>query len=220
MLKGIFIDWNGTLLNDTEVSWGSVCAIFAHYGVPPPKRDKFFMEIGSRYLEVYHRFGIPESAKGADLNPIRIKYFEEHWHEAKLREGAREFLSWCSETDIRTAIVSAEQEVLVRKRVDELGILRYVDHIRADARYKALALRQTLGRFDLHPRETVYVTDTADDIAAAREERVRTIAFTDGYHPPERVLRAEPTFPNARFPSVANFHTVRAIAEDLRNGKR
>jgi beta-phosphoglucomutase-like phosphatase (HAD superfamily) len=218
MIGAVFCGWNGTLFEDTRLSWASVVAIYKHFGLPVPPRRAFLNAIGPDFMKTYQLFGMPKTVQPEELGAIRQRYFEEHWHEADLREGALEFLRWCKVEGVSVAIVSAELPEIIAKRCSDLKIIGYIDHIYAYAIQKQPVLRNALKRFSLEPHQGIYVTDTEDNILAAKAERIWTIGITNGYRSRKQIVAAKPDFPNKQFRHIQSFHAVRKIVEGLRNG--
>lgn len=188
----VICDWNGTLLDDLGLVYGSVLEIFSVYGLPPPSLGQYRAEITADFKEFYHAHGIPDGVEIHDLNAIRKRYFEKRWKEARLHRNADEFLELLQQLKLFMGIVSAEIDTVLKKRLEQFGITQYFDGVIGNAWDKEKALKEMLGMFHFLPEEAAYVDDTFDGLMAARKVGILPIGVTHGYHTPGRIFSAQP----------------------------
>lgn len=210
-MKLLILDWNGTAFNDKRVVYRSVKTIFETYGVKPPARKQYFEEITADFMKFYWKYGIPKTATGDDLNKIRKTYLEAHWNEAKLNKGLETLLDWCVYKLIRTAIVSAEVEEVLKKRMESFRLNIYLDRVKGSAWNKEEAFVEILDYFGVKAEEAVYVDDTFDGITAAKNVELKTIGFTKGYNSVSRIKLAEPDFMVSRLAQIVGMILEGAI---------
>lgn len=193
---GIF-DWNGTLLDDLNLVYGSVTAIFKYYNLKPPELATYREKITAQFMNFYYGEGIPKTATGDDLNKIRKEYFEKHKDEVMLNKNALATLKKLKTMSMKTAIVSGEMAGYLQKRLKQFEISHLFDKVCDGAYDKEKALTQTLYYFRVKPEESFYVDDTEDGIKAAKKVGIKTFGFIhpNSYHSPERILSAEPNYP-------------------------
>ena len=191
-LKALFIDWNGTLLNDLSVSYASMAAIFTEYGIAAPTLDEYRHVITSDFLDFYHRRGVPSSTDRPSLNRHRLAFMESHWNDSALMPGALEVLTHAQSLGLIVALVSAEHAPILARRLGQFSIGQYFDHVRPAAWPKERGLREVLAGLSLEPASCIFLDDTAEGITAARTLGMRTIGFTGGYGLPEMIAGAKP----------------------------
>lgn len=193
---GIF-DWNGTLLNDLSLVYGSVKAIFENYNLKPPSLNVYREKITSQFVNFYHNEGIPKTATGDDLNKIRKEYFEKHKNEVELSKNAVLTLITLKAMGLQTAIVSGEMAGYLNTRLPQFKISNLFDKVRDGAYNKEEAFVETLDFFGVKAEESFYVDDTEDGIKAAKNIGIKTFGFIhpNSYHSAERILTAEPDYP-------------------------
>ena len=85
MIKAVIFDYNGTLLDDLPVAYGSIREIFRRYNLPCPTPEQYRLEIGTNFMEFYYNHGFPRTTTAKELNVVRMEYYLDHFHEAKLR---------------------------------------------------------------------------------------------------------------------------------------
>lgn len=216
MLRAIFFDWNGTLLDDLETVFQSVLDIFQHYHVSPPTLEDYRREITSNFIKFYLNHGIPPTATPEGLNEIRVKSLQAAGTgNLHLTEGISEVLLYLSEhSRLHLGIVSSGNSELVPRQIEHLGINSFFALVITGAYgdgKKAEALRQALNQFGLQSREAMYVDDTQDGIEAAKEVGLWTVGagWKTAYHDRERIALAKPNF------LISEPRELIATAEDL-----
>ncbi len=194
--KLAIFDWNGTLLDDLPIAYGSVLEIFGRYGIPPPSIDTYRAEITTRFMDFYRAHGIPKTATPYDLNAIRKEYFAIHGYQADLHVNAKETLMLCKVLGMQVAIVSAEIADVLEQRVRDFELTPFIDHIAGSAYDKEQALIAALDRFGVPAEEAFYLDDTFDGLMAARNVGIITFGFCGGYGTRDRIRAAKPDFPD------------------------
>ena len=187
-------DWNGTSLNDLDLVYGSVRAIFAHYHVSPPPLEAYQAKITSNFVKFYHDHGIPESVSGDDMNSIRRQHFIKNKNTARLNPGLVEIIETLRKNGLRTGIVSAEIAGYLQERLSEFSITHLFDRVRDGAYNKTEAFVETLDFFGVKAEESFYVDDTFDGITAAKNLGIKAIGFAHSrsYNSQERIAAAKP----------------------------
>lgn len=210
-------DWNGTILDDLGLVYASIEIIFKKYNIPVPSLAAYQNEITVDFMKFYYTHGIPSSVTSADTNAIRQSYFEKRWDEACLQRNAIEFFVLLEQLHLFTGIVSAEIDVILKKRLEQFEIAPYFDKVIGGVENKEKALRDMLNEFNFLPEEAVYVDDTYDGLKAAKNVGILPIGVTHGYHACERIRVAQP---DERY--VGNsFHDIQRIIErEVRNRNR
>lgn len=208
----VICDWNGTLLDDLNLVYSSICAIFGYYKLPPPSLGTYRREITARYQDFYLRHGIPQKDVPEKLNAIRKSYFETHWDEPQLHPHTDEFLILLRQLRLRTGIVSAERTDILKARLDQFDIAEFFDHVIADAWDKEKALRTTLEILGALPEETAYVDDTYDGLMSAKNIGILPIGVTYGYNTPDRIQLAQP---NPRYVGDSLADVMRIIEREV-----
>ncbi|MBI5733153.1 HAD family hydrolase [Candidatus Jorgensenbacteria bacterium] len=223
--RALILDWNGTVLDDLPVVYGSVIEIFRAYGLPPPSLQSYKEEITADFIQFYCGHGIPKPKNEAELNTLRTTlnqirkhYFLKHWNEVKVRPGTRELLILAQKTGMQTAIVSAEVEEVLEKRLFDFALTDLFDRVEGNAWDKERALVNTFDFFGLKAEETVYIDDTFDGLTAANNVGAGTIGFTDGYNTEERIRAAKPNFPNGTLSKIDSMQQVIAIIKHVNWG--
>lgn len=211
--KLAIFDWNGTLLNDLPLAFGSVCAIFDHYGVAQPTLQQYRDEIEANFMKFYHAHGIPKEATADDLNKIRKEYFLAHWNDVSLHEEAVEALAKCGKLVSNLTIVSSEIFDVLKARLKQFGLERNFSSVRAAHGAKEKLLLETISEFNCRPEDAFYVDDTYDGISSAKNVGMATFGTVNGYNSMRRVVAASP---NLVISSLLAVPETIAFLDDLR----
>lgn len=209
MIRAIIFDHNGTLLDDLPVAYGSIREIFRRYNLPCPTPEQYRLEIGTNFMEFYYNHGFPRTTTAKELNVVRMEYYLDHFHEAKLRPEVETVLSALSLLEIKFAIVSADVDSLVIKKLEEVDMKSFFNVIRAGVRDKRTALLEVCKELGVEPHEACYVDDTVDGNTAAKEAGLHAIAIIGtGYHSVERLSKVSPHV-------ISNLYELSAIIEAI-----
>ena len=191
----MLFDWNGTLLDDFPVVYGSIEKIFRTYGVAVPSPDIYREQITSHYMEsFYWRNGIPRSVTAGELNRIRREHFRTCGAAPALFDGVKELLDLLAVRGSENIIVTAEDENIMQERSIEFDLDRHFTMIIAEARAKGEAFLELKKSYGLDPAQCIYVDDNADDLAAAKRLGMTTIGVTYGYQTVRRIMSTDPDY--------------------------
>lgn len=189
------IDWNGTTLDDTEVNYLAVAAIFEHFGLVPPSRKTYCNEIGSQFVDFYRKYGIPPEISPEELDNIRTQFLLKHPIQANLHTGAEDLIHNARSIGIKLVIVSGEDPIKFEKDFARVGLdKRLFDAIYIGVRNKTEALLAVAQYLEKAPKETVYLDDTHSGCVAARNAGCSVIGATYGWAEEDRILEANPDF--------------------------
>lgn len=187
-------DWNGTLLDDVEVSIEAMNRVLERYGLERLGRD--------RYREIF-RFPVRDyyELTGFDLGKIdfekpAMEFIEEYYSlvgAAGLSRGALDAVSRFSERGIRQVILSASERESLVGQVRRLGIEeRFSDILGIDNHFAAskaeLALKW-ISDNNSDKNNTVFIGDTTHDFETASAAGCPCVLVSSGHQSAE-VLKA------------------------------
>ena len=187
IVEAVFFDNNGTLLDDLTVAYGSVRAIYAYFGISPPTLEVYREEITSDYMRFYHEHSLPGTTPD-QLNVIRELYYKGHWNECNFRDDVKFVAETCRFIGLKTAIVSAETDVL-NQQLREAGLYDCFDVVRPKAWPKMQALVETAEKLGVNCSKTMYVDDTVDGLMQAKQVGIIPVGFINdtGYNSEKRI---------------------------------
>ncbi|MDA2921800.1 HAD hydrolase-like protein [Patescibacteria group bacterium AH-259-L07] len=190
MHKTVFLDWNGTLLNDTKIWWDSITEIFRIFNIVPPTVEEYFTELGGDYLDIYRSRGI--FASRDELNEIYGTYYNAHIHKAELYPTARTTLQLLSQSKTTLDLISTQQEELALPLLETFDIVEFFSIMRFHVLKKSQVITEIVDQYNLDPQTCFYIGDSPSDIKHAKKAGINAIAFLNGFVPEHLVFKQNP----------------------------
>lgn len=170
-MKTIVWDWNGTLLNDVQVSFEAINAILRRYDKPElPSLKAYRAAFGFPVERFYERLGLGGELFLPAANLWMAEYLRRDG-ENGLREDARGVLSAFQAAGCRQVILSASKRDMLLEQMRRFGIETYfdeilgLDHIYASS--KEGIGRAWLARAGVNAQDCVMLGDTTHDFEVA-----------------------------------------------------
>lgn len=216
----VFVDWDGTAVQSKLVYYESIVECFRRYGKRPPTLEEFGNDIGAlgSFQAFYDKYGLPE-LKESEAIKIRAAYVDRNWHRIVPTAGFKSFLGTCAAWRLPVAVLSNNDEPVIRRKIKEYNLGKYIHRVAAVSD-KADFLGNLIAMEGFKPSEMVHIDDTKEGLLAANTFGVRTIAFTGGLNTKERLFEANPDFPirkNGTMSDMDDFFKVTEIISKLRS---
>ena len=189
-LKGVLFDWDGTLLNSYAADTAAYLAMFAEMQIPWDLAE-LERHYSPNWYNVYRAASLPR-AKYDDADQVWRQHYAKH--RPKLLPGARRVLGQLARSHVLGLVTSGDRD-RVHRQLHEFKLWHhFAAHVcSGDTRLRKphpAPLRLALRRMGLHPKETVYVGDSPEDLQMARSAGVRAAIAILGPFPTEKRLRA------------------------------
>jgi len=192
--KAGILDFNGTILNDTKVTYKAAKKIFELHGAKPPSYSTYQDEATHNYMSFYQKHGLPKRITADELYPLWKETLKEYWHDVKLHRGFRTYLKFVKKLGMKTAIVSGEREDILHERLGQFKIASYFDMVVGNAhnQKKEGGLLKVANAFKIEPYDAFYLDDTFDGIKDAKHAGLHAFGFTKGMGSLRRIEAANP----------------------------
>ena len=200
--KHIIWDWNGTLLNDIDLSLSIINQILRERGIKELTLAEYRNIFTFPVRDYYERAGLNLSRHSfEELGEEWIREYEKRRLECSLFEGAEETLNMFSGMTEGQSILSAYsqnslEEVIGYFKLD--GYFRHLaglDHVYADG--KINRGKSMIKNLDLDKKEILLIGDTVHDYEVAKELGTECILISGGHQSRERLLACNvPVFNN------------------------
>ena len=208
MIDAVCWDWNGTLLNDTDVARAAMNTVLTEHGLPAlPDPAAYRGVFGFPVQGFYQRLGISD----VDFRVAAGRYLElfaAQVHQARLRSEAVATLSAITRLGVEQVLISATLPETLRRQmaphvIDEhfVQILGITD---AYAPSKAAVVATWLQASGHDPRRFLMVGDTNHDEEIASALAVQFLRYSLGHQQPPD---------HDRYPVV---HDLREVIEYVR----
>lgn len=186
-LKLVFLDLNGTIVDDWDVSHVAVAAIFKHYGKPCPSLEEYVAAVATS--GDYHRFYLSHGIQATreELYAIYSPAYYAHRQEAVVIPGACDFAEWLTETGVEVHLLTAARRDFAEPLVDAAGIGPYCAAFHYHVHNKAEQMLAVIDGASTRPQECLMIGDLPSDVMAAKSVGAHA-ALIVNRHVPETVL--------------------------------
>jgi len=192
--RHIIWDWNGTLLDDLDISIEVMNGLLAPRGLPLLDRARYHELFDFPVRDYYSRLGFDFARDSFERLSVEFitAYDARRW-DCRLHAGAEEALSAVTRGGATQSILSAYRHKTLVEIVAHFGLsdhfvrLAGLDNIFAGS--KADLGRALIAGLGLPPFDVVMIGDTLHDLDVARHMGVDCVLVAAGHHPAAR-LRA------------------------------
>ncbi|MCI8623653.1 MAG: HAD family hydrolase [Provencibacterium sp.] len=181
----ILWDWNGTLLDDVEVSVASLCDLLNELGMPPTDADAYRAQMEAPVERYYEKLFDLDRYPLPFLAERFIKGYRRHIGKARLQQDARQALELFAQAGLRQAILSSFEQSLLLTLLDHFEITPYFEFISGakdclgqSKLDRAQALFQQRG---LLPARTFFIGDMVQDAEMAAALGANCILIPGGH---------------------------------------
>lgn len=206
----IIWDWNGTLLDDTEVCIRSMNRMLQARGLPVLSLQRYREVFTFPVIDYYKTIGFDFSREPWDEAALEfIDLYLEALPSCKLASGATALLSFFREQGFQQAIISAMQHNALVKSVTDFDIQVYFDYIGGIGDHfgsgKTENARQFFRDFKLVPSRVTLLGDSLHDAEVAKEVGCDCILVSAGHQSHERLLESGFTVVKSLYDIIAIF---------------
>ncbi len=186
MIKNIFFDFNGTILNDLELCCNIEQTMMEHNGLRPYTMqeylDKFFFPV-SKY---YDSIGIT-SENFLEAADFFNKEYNSRWKkETHLYDGIVESVKELKKNGYRLFVLSATKQEFLDEQLKFLGIYDLFEGTcgnRDDLGSSKIEYGKAYAKLhNVDPSETIMIGDTIHDYEVSKELGFNCLLFTKGHN--------------------------------------
>ena len=195
-------DWNGTLLDDVDISIDCVNILLNKLNLDKTNREEYYQMMDMPMRKYYENLF---SSRNYDL---KYEICTENFHKnypcliegAKLRKGALEILEHFQKLGIRQSIVSAFEKTSLIKHTNKFGVAKYFEAISGnDDVYVGSKSQRAIDLVkDIDKSKILYIGDTKADVETANDVGCDCILITGGHQSREYLEQFS-------FPVIDNF---------------
>ena len=193
-MKTIIWDWNGTLLNDVQVSFDCLNYILKKYDKPPvPTVDAYRGIFGFPVKDYYARAGI-DGELFNEVAPLWMDAYMKNEFSCGLQPGAREALDAFRAAGFRQVILSASKRENLLCQIARFNILPYFDAVLGLSHIYATSKegigKDWMAQSRTDPADCVMLGDTLHDADVARALGCRCVLVCGGHQLPATLQTA------------------------------
>lgn len=220
--KFIVWDWNGTLQDDLSVSMAALNHTLKSLGRPIVDADRYRACFDVPIVRMYRNLGLNEDEIAHCLKPEHNSYFDiyDRLIEAvDFRHGARDVLDFASAFDVLHVILSNHLVDVIHKDLTRLkkreafkDILAWPDRKSQFAHPKGDFLCAYMERNGLMAQNGIIVGDTPEEVKAARQHGLVSVALSGGYNSLALLEEAKPDYIISALPELKPILQERGFA--------
>ena len=192
-IKAIIWDWNGTLLNDLEISVLSMNLMLEKYNYPLLTTEKYLSIFTFPVQEYYKKAGVDFDVYDWDTIAMEfISNYRKNVEKAKLHRDVQITLNHFDRKNISQYILSAMQQDFLNETVSAAGIdgifkeiVGINNHYAATKEYVAGEL---LKEINLKATEICMVGDTIHDLDVAEAVGIPCVLISHGHQSHARLI--------------------------------
>lgn len=194
-IKAILWDWNGTLLDDTDISILSMNQMLGKRNYPPLETQRYREIFTFPVRDYYVKAGV--NFKEHEWDEVAMEFIDNYRKnvtEARVHPEVENILKYLAEKNIRQFILSAmQQEFLVEtvsQRLDAkffeeiVGLNNHYAHTKVD---NARLLVDNIG---LAKNQVLMIGDTLHDFEVAEAAGIECILYSGGHQSRERLEKS------------------------------
>ena len=191
--KNVLWDWNGTIINDTQLCLDIVNTTLQNHtgrilGIKEYK-DVFGLPISEYYLKIGVDFN---KESYADLTKSFITQYESRVQELSIHEGVRDIFELFQHNGIKQHILTAAHVDVVHPKLKHFEISGYFDQIVGLDNHAAVSKVEQgielMTKMNFNRETTVLLGDTDHDYDVAQAMGIHSIMVANGHQSKERLF--------------------------------
>lgn len=185
-IKNIIFDFNGTLIDDSDVCISIYEEMREKYHMRKYTRREYRDSVYFPMNQFYYDSGCSVENYPIAASEFSDKYIERYPKESKLCPGVKTTLNKLKKLGYKIYCLSASKQKTLEYQLNFYGILRYFDGIIGSqdklATGKIEYGKQFLKDHNVNLEETVLIGDTCHDYECAEAFNVRCMLYTGGHN--------------------------------------
>jgi phosphoglycolate phosphatase len=191
--RNIFLDFNGTVLDDLDLSFNLINEMATICNVKPITKEEYRNSFTFPVKKYYESIGFDWSVKSfEELSVYFIEKYTERWKaETKVFKDFKKYIKKLRSAGFHVYILTASEENLLKSQLDYFGLNKYLDGFVASkdihAKGKIEYGKEYLAQNNINPKQSVMIGDTMHDYEVAIELGMTPIMYTSGHNSKERL---------------------------------
>lgn len=192
-MKHIIWDFNGTLLDDTQLSVDVDNYVFERLGLPRITADDYRRNMTMPVRDFYTALGVDLAVYPYEtISRIWLDAFNAKAVDAGLIDGCEQMLEQMKRAGYTQSVLSASYQVSLDEQCEQLGLTRHmlaVDGLQDESAAKKTQIgRRQMEKLGICGGETVFVGDMVTDAQLAQELGAACVLVAWGHNDEERLL--------------------------------
>lgn len=194
MIKYLIWDFNGTILNDLDLSIELLNEMLERQHKKPVSKATYLDIFGFPIKEYYIKAGIDFSVESFESQAVYfIKRYQPSSFLSPLNDQVLETLKLLSEIGIKHILLSASEQVNLEAQIDHFNLREYFIKVLGTNNIHASGKVDRgidyLNKHKINKADCLYIGDTTHDYEVAKKLGVKVVLYTGG-HQSKKVLSA------------------------------
>ncbi len=185
-------DFNGTVLDDVDVSVDAANALLRRCGVPPIPSGEYYRSVfGFPIKDYYARLGIDfEKTSFEELAPIWVEEYLSRAPLAKMNEGVLQTIAAVRKMGVAQILLSATEADMLSKQLDMLDAKKHFDGVFGLDNIHAVSKKKRVQTWCMeNPNaKPLFLGDTDHDFEVAKATGNDCVLFSGGHQSKEYLL--------------------------------
>ena len=192
MIKYVIWDFNGTVLDDRELTLKLLNEILKNQEKPSLSMEQYLAVFGFPIGLLFKSWVTFERDSFAELADWFIKIFQPESLKLNLHEGVLTTLKELIKKGITNVCLSASKQSNLEEQLNHYQIRKYFKYVLGTDNIHALGKKTNGAEFlkinKINPKSCVLIGDTIEDYIIARELGVLPVLFSGGHQPKAKLL--------------------------------
>jgi len=185
-INTIIWDWNGTLLNDTDICIETINCLLSDRKLPIVSRKKYLELFGFPVIDYYKKIGFDFDKEPFEIPAHQyIDIYTSKIKECQLHRSALEVLTYFKNRGFRQMILSASELTVLEHSINYFNIIHYFEAITGlnnhFATSKAELDLNMFRQIRIVPEEACLIGDTSHDFEVATQLGCQCILVANGH---------------------------------------
>lgn len=181
-IRLLFLDLNGTLVDDWGASHAGACACMRHFGIREPTLTEYILGVSGDgdYKKYYADLGI--TADRDALYEIFLPAYRTHtrcFTTVQVFPGVHETLEALQERGVEVHILTAARADLAERLIDTVGIRGYCSNFHYHIHNKEAQIHAVLDGMDIERTACAMMGDVPSDVVHAKRAGILGVGFAN-----------------------------------------
>jgi phosphoglycolate phosphatase len=191
-VTSVIWDWNGTLLDDVDISLSAVNQLLAGRNLETITRDRYLSVFTFPVQDYYEAIGFDFSVEPFEVTAHQfIEVYNHAVRSCGLHDGALPVLEYLRNYGLKQYILSAMEQYLLKETVKHNNISSFFEGLYGLGDKYAVSKIEVgislIGQHHLQPSHTLLIGDTVHDYEVARSVGCQCILIANGHQSRSRL---------------------------------
>ncbi len=192
--KLLIWDWNGTILDDTDLCLALENELLTERGMPPITKEWYLAHFSFPIRAYYEKMGYTfETERFETVTALFMERYRKQYADCPLRSGVGEILRSAKENGMLQTLLSLTRQDDLIEQTNHLGTAGYFSEILGQDNIlgisKADLALTYMAKAGVDPKDALFIGDTDHDAAVAEAAGCGCVLLAGGHQSIDRLKR-------------------------------